>query len=795
MNLYLLRYNNYYNRQIKKYGTLTNYLDFMCSSTEIGDQNPITDLNFIENDGVQARPQPINWSGETPDYCVLAEGNKVISRWFVIDSVRTSAGQYQLTLYRDLVADYYDEVVKAPMFIEKGYVSTSDPAIYNSEHMTFNQIKKYEHLLKDGTGCAWIVGYCTPEQDAAAEVSFGGKPTPNKVLETVNDWDWAPYIGTTKLLSKDEISFGFYSYAKESMLYDGITRFYTEFNRNRNNKVDQKYFNYTEDVDINLYLTEWDFKNKLNSIRATEEMAQAAYVQYAPRYDFSLANILRLNNNVLKIGENYFRVNVSDTTETVSKTITAGSNIFTYFKNLLGSQTVDGESMFEDTADLVNTDTFVVYPEHNVEISLVPIDNISGFDMTFPAERPVLQDAPYTMFCIPYGEYTFKTSTGTYTTSKETAVSLAGGIATALGGTGQSNLYDLQLLPYCPISLLRDSGSSVDLTDPDYGDNLSTLTHDASSSIIFYATESTGSFNITYNYYTDMDAIRFKVKEQTTMMRLCSPNYNGIFEFNPFRNGGIQYFNVDYTYKPHQPYIHLNPNFGALYGKDFNDARGLICGGDFSLPIVDDAWIDYQISNKNFQEIFNRQIAHMETQYDVQREQEKWAVATGTASGAVGGATAGFMSGGGAWGAAIGGVLGGTMSLAGGLRDMELSEQLRQEAIDYSKDLFGYKLDNIQALPDALSKVSAYNANNKVFPFLEVYSATKEEEEALRNKLIYNGMSIYRIGKLEDYILNKPDSIDYGYFKGQIIRLEDLGDDFHVANMIASEINKGVYII
>jgi hypothetical protein len=33
-----------------------------------------------------------------------------------------------------------------------------------------------------------------------------------------------------------------------------------------------------------------------------------------------------------------------------------------------------------------------------------------------------------------------------------------------------------------------------------------------------------------------------------------------------------------------------------------------------------------------------------------------------------------------------------------------------------------------------------------------------------------------------------------GYFKGQLIRLEDIGDDFHVANTIANELYKGVYI-
>ena len=63
------------------------------------------------------------------------------------------------------------------------------------------------------------------------------------------------------------------------------------------------------------------------------------------------------------------------------------------------------------------------------------------------------------------------------------------------------------------------------------------------------------------------------------------------------------------------------------------------------------------------------------------------------------------------------------------------------------------------------------------------------------NKLIYNGMSINRIGTLREFVSQKPPQIDYGYYKGKLIRLEGIGDDFHMANTISSELNKGVYII
>ena len=57
-------------------------------------------------------------------------------------------------------------------------------------------------------------------------------------------------------------------------------------------------------------------------------------------------------------------------------------------------------------------------------------------------------------------------------------------------------------------------------------------------------------------------------------------------------------------------------------------------------------------------------------------------------------------------------------------------------------------------------------------------------------------MTIMRIGTLKEFIPYIPDNPgwDYGYFKGQLIRLEGIDDDSHIVNAIASELNKGVYI-
>ena len=118
-----------------------------------------------------------------------------------------------------------------------------------------------------------------------------------------------------------------------------------------------------------------------------------------------------------------------------------------------------------------------------------------------------------------------------------------------------------------------------------------------------------------------------------------------------------------------------------------------------------------------------------------------------------------------------------------------MQESLRNEAIDFARDNFGFQLGNIKALPNTLNKVSSIVANSKLFPFVEYYTCTDEEKQAFDDKLKYNGMSIGRIGHILDF--KHPDT--QTYIKGQIIRLEGKFDT-HTANEIANEFNKGWYI-
>ena len=287
------------------------------------------------------------------------------------------------------------------------------------------------------------------------------------------------------------------------------------------------------------------------------------------------------------------------------------------------------------------------------------------------------------------------------------------------------------------------------------------------------------------------DALTRKLANECDLVRIVSQNYSAIFEFSPAKSGGVDGFLADCTYKPWAPYIHILPKLKGLYGDNFvsiDDARGLICGGDMSLPQLSNAWANYQLQNKTYQEMFDRQIKNMDVQNDVNRQgalaQAIIAPITGGAAGAAIGAKTG-----GAYGAIAGAAIG---AIGGGVTagiDYSNTIRMMEENRQYAIDMYSYNLQNIQAIPTSLTKTSALTYNTRVWPFIEYYTCTDAEKDALKDKIKYNGMTIMKIGKLNDYLLGEDK-----FYKGQLIRLPDVRIDGHMAFEIYNELNKGVYL-
>ena len=895
---YLYQFNNYYNRKVLKLDQLTDYAPYQVGQA-------LTKRSFNPNDGIDAEVIE-NWSYTMPDYFIVVNDNgEIDSRWFVIEVQRTRGSQFKFSLHRDVIVDFYDEVLNAPIFIEKATLSADNPLIFNSEQMTYNQIKKSEELLKDETGSGWLVGYLASNYN-------GGTITAD--VETTPDVTVA----------------GIANYAYYNVSCKGITRNILKFK------------DYYPQILFSIYHT---YLNNFNLLTTDTELKYLGGLSGPnPAYGLNLGNQSNIQNcfNDISARKNYFKTIHSNFASTITGYKSdsyiagllqeAGKTIYDSSTSTYCKVQINANSYTNNTKDVpinqlptYNTlqslydtviKTYTEYPIGDYDFSfeydytsysvqLIPVTQPTKTrKVTIPNEnsRKHLYDAPYDMFCIPYSDDLKIYNNDTVEiTSVHKADALA--IATAIAKAAGTNCYDIQLLPYCPLRAgIKNGKFDVYSLNPIYITDDSTPANNVS--VMFFCEKSEFEFNIYkeiaifrpgkitstpnmldinasmfpavtaavdhgecqftidltgttaadidiegmtldvdsrieddsdafypyYNKYTsgantylfvsfrtnDSDkllsnfnfiatleyfeqaftpdnplALDVKIENETSFYRLSSPNYASSYDFNVAKNNGVEYFNVDCNYKPYAPYIHINPNFKNIYGEDYNDPRGLILSGDFSITSIGDKWVEYQIQNKNYQLAFDRQIESIDLRNSIARKQDIFNAVAGSLTGAAAGGATGAMVGGSAGpvGAAIGAAVGGTAAIAGGVLDIKYNELLRTDARDLTIDQFGYQLGNIQALPYTLNKVTAFNKNFKIWPVIEHYDCTDTEKEALKNKIRWNGMTVMTIGKIQDYIYNQSDQ----FIKGQLIRIEGLEDDFHTANAISQELYKGGY--
>lgn len=899
--IYLFRYNNYYNRIVRKEETIDDYLNLQTLEGDM--DSPVKllamydNINFIPNDYVNTT-QVVNYNKEDePDYLIVCdeEGN-ISSRWFIISTYRVRAGQMELTLRRDMVVDFYNDFISTECFVEKGYpTSLDDPAVFNKEDMGFNQIKQEEYLLKDGSNCAWVVGYIPRDSFPAVTKDEEGNDEIHEDYKVETNYN---YVGVEDYNESSLSKYKYYQYTQNAGGYIDhatninyivniasakVTGTFLDFTRTFYDyaaAIDangtylgcptktQGTFNgftdsassaankYKGDLSLKLsgtllfdsgrnkvvnednYQTWWAFgclkspgshMSKLfkNFDAATMNDLNSKVVSYLPgSVSDSVYNEIMAENGKIfysQEDQSYYRIkvveNVDNINFTVNMPMTSGvfQTMDAKLNRNLGSQSETGAS----------GDTIHVWGEANgksYSVKYVLNRYVITFELlasnittTIPTDdkRYHLNDSPYDMFCIP-----FPAEGQVLPIYKNKAVyipetdRLAGfNLAVKLASVaGSGTVYDVQLLPYCPFPSMLTADGHIDIGNT-LNSPIETYIKDAqgnptnrkTSSIIIWCLNSEFQVKIPFNIPKSTSIEDRKIRNETEVWRLCSPNYSGLFEFSPEKNDGVGEIMIDCNYKPYSPYLHASINFQGLYGGQFGDSRGLICGGDFSLPQVTSAWADYQLNNKNYQQMFDRGMQNMEVNNSVQREKEKWQAAAGTMQGissgmslgsGIGGGIGGGLSGG--IGTILGGVGGGLFSGLAAKRDIELNDKLRNETLDYTRDMFGYQLGNIQALPQGLAKVSAFTKNNKIFPFLEKYGCTETEVEALKNKLKYNGYTIMRIGTFEEFIntnTNEDGTQPQTYIKGKLIRLPaSLEGDYHIGVELAAELNKGVFI-
>lgn len=781
--LYFLKFNNYANRRYKPLNSLTEINQYV---------NYTGSYNFNPGDGVST--QVVVGLKDNPyiyncDYVVETVAGVIKTRWFIMESHFNREGQCILNLYRDIVADFYESITSADALIEKATLSNDSPFIFNKENISVNQIKQREYLIKEanGVGCAWIVGYLARDYGGGTISLTSTDIVSDYTVDSLDNWTYNKYVTTPCYNTRSSVKLN--SEFLTRMPYQGYDIYANlkNWNINISRTHDTSYASTSQMVTSYSDLANFIEENKA-TINSTVETHAGLYESVVPNAtDYNA--LLGLEGKILYVsGTNtYYKIHTTLENVKIKSNITTnkqGEYLMSYLNSKFGPLRWSGSGYPVYQLE---------YAYSTVTATLEDVGTLEGtHSITIPdaTGRLHVKDAPFDMFCIPFADVsirnTQKSDFKSFNMTAASALSLATSLAIGLG----KNLYDLQLLPFSPLTGIKYEalGKAININSSD----TKRYTLIDGTLPLIWSTASSGSKTVVNPKFGFKNR---KLDNETTFLRFVGPNYASTFEINPAKlDVGITSINIDYTYLPYSPFIRIAPNFSNLYGHEFHDARGLILSGDFSLMYMSDAWVNFQTQNKNYDLIFNREVKNLETQYEIANQNAVVGSIVGTLQGAVTGGTIGSM--GGPVGVAAGAIAGGIASGVAGAVDIANTKKLQAEAIDYKHDLFGYQLGNIKAMPNSIAKTTTYNIINKIFPVIEVYSCTEEEKLAVANKIAWNGMTVMAIGRIGDYISNSwsyNNITDKGYIKGQIIRLEGNIDDAHLQATIIEEINKGWY--
>ena len=814
MDLYVYQgFNNYFNKRIKRYETVGEYGAYIFLQNRV---------NFNPGDGVNTQVtlgqgQTNKQYGGTGDYLLAVEDGRIKSRWYILENNRTMGGQYVSTLRRDLIADFYDAVMDSTIYLERGWINNvTDPAIFNDEKYSPNQIKKSETPLMDKSKCKWLIGYVDKKAGHTTDAETGvttntfwngtemrteisGNLRYDEAVSSWASWDLYPFVtpanGSKNWDSSHNIEITMNSFSTTHS-------FVTKANKNGfvSFTVERGNANSANEATAKI----WGQKIGENYDKFDEYLYKALDADMSQQQE---RRLLALNGKVVysQHEQEYIKISARTTTSYGSNTV-----------NITGSspraQALLDEILLESN---ISTGSGTVrtyqakcnYGHITSSAEALPEIELKNYKwQTNDRGHAHLINEAYDAFAIPIatteakdlrlwkGE-TSEGEDGTITKKwhhiigKEESAFVVAQHLIQKAGTGG---YDLQLVPYCPLedSLIANDAAGVYfdvsrlLENFDY--SIIRELDDIAKGCIFWLQRNSFTHTLDYtidNAYTAEDV---KKANQLDVYRLSSGDYSSQFEFSPVRNRGVVSFEADCTYKPYAPYVKIAPlyNETGLYGGDFNDMRGLVCSNtNYSISRAGDAWATYERNNLNYQNSWKREVEFAD-------QMHKHDIAEGIVS-----AVTGSVGAGAAMGIATASVGGGLavsgVSAAAGTADV-INNHFRYKAQkENSIAAHNEQIANIKAQPNTLAATGANTINNKVFPLLIYFTCTDEEREAFALKLEYDGMTINRLTKtLPNYLSSNAHT----FIRGLLMKIE-VDDDNHVAQEIANELQSGVYII
>ena len=312
----------------------------------------------------------------------------------------------------------------------------------------------------------------------------------------------------------------------------------------------------------------------------------------------------------------------------------------------------------------------------------------------------------------------------------------------AAGDTGR--ILDVQFLPF---SLATKASEDFKIND-------------ASIKATFLDTDD-------FEFTTDLEDLpETSMNKECDTIKIVSPSRASQYLFRPYNNGGIMEFKTKITLRPYNSIIYVRPSTKGLLIYDYDDKDCLVISEDFSLTNVTSEWANYVYNNRNYNDVFERQIQGREFERawerrveDAQKKSDEWTSRNISAQ------KASVYTGNLPIISSVAGAIGTAFQDQTYLQmaqiDRQYNEALYQEGIQISRDLFNLQLENIQSQPLVPSKITTLDAKLLPGVYLEYYSTNPTELQAINDFYRFNGNRIDAYGTFNQY---------WGWFvRGKII--------------------------
>ena len=312
----------------------------------------------------------------------------------------------------------------------------------------------------------------------------------------------------------------------------------------------------------------------------------------------------------------------------------------------------------------------------------------------------------------------------------------------AAGDTGR--ILDVQFLPF----------SLATKTSEDFKIN------DAGIKAMFLDTDD-------FEFTRDLEDLpETSMNKECDTIKIVSPSRASQYLFRPYNNGGIMEFKTKITLRPYNSIIYVRPSTKGLLIYDYDDKDCLVISEDFSLTNVTSEWANYVYNNRNYNDVFERQIQGREFERawerrveDAQKKSDEWTSRNISAQ------KASVYTGNLPIISSVAGAIGTAFQDQTYLQmaqiDRQYNEALYQEGIQISRDLFNLQLENIQSQPLVPSKITTLDAKLLPGVYLEYYSTNPTELQAIKDFYRFNGNRIDAYGTFNQY---------WGWFvRGKII--------------------------